>query len=91
MTLNPSAAHGLEACTPAQARIHSSERSASTCPAGSELGTVSLNVPTLPDGSFTGAMYLGGPETGPITGPPYTIYVVANSNATASRCASKAK
>jgi hypothetical protein len=82
MTLNPSAAHGLEACTVAQARIHS-DVFGSECPAGSELGTVSLNVPTLPDGSFTGSMYLGGPvagsETGPITGPPYIVYVVANS------------
>jgi hypothetical protein len=78
MTLNPSAAAGLEACTPAQARIHSEEFGVS-CPAGSELGTVSLNVPTLPNGSLTGSIYLGGPESGPITGPPYTMYVVANS------------
>jgi hypothetical protein len=83
MTLNPSAAYGLEACTVAQARIHS-ETFGVACPAGSELGTVSLDVPTLPNGSLTGAMYLGGPlppasETGPITGPPYTMYVVANS------------
>ena len=83
MTLNPSAAYGLEACTVAQARIHS-ETFGVACPIGSELGTVSLDVPTLPKGSLTGAMYLGGPlppasETGPITGPPYTVYVVANS------------
>jgi hypothetical protein len=82
MTLNPSAAYGLEACTVAQARIHS-ETFGVACPAGSELGTVSLDVPTLPKGSLTGTMYLGGPltgsETGPITGPPYTVYVVANS------------
>jgi len=83
MTLNPSAAYGLEACTVAQARIHS-ETFGVECPAGSELGTVSLNVPTLPEGSLTGTMYLGGPlppasETSPITGPPYTVYVVANS------------
>jgi len=82
MTLNPSAAAGLEACTVAQARIHS-ETFGVACPAGSELGTVSLEVPTLPPGSLTGTMYLGGPvtgsETAPITGPPYIIYVVANS------------
>ncbi len=78
MTLNPSAAAGLEACTPAQARIHSSTFGVE-CPVGSEVGTVSLNVPTLPDGSFTGTAYLGGPESGPITAPPYTLYVVANS------------
>ncbi len=78
MTLNPSAAAGLTACTPAQARIHSSEKG-TACPASSELGTVNLNVPTLPDGSLTGKIYLGGPESGPITGPPYTIYVDAES------------
>jgi hypothetical protein len=78
LTLNPSAAHGLEACTPAQARIHS-ETFGVACPAGSELGTVALEVPTLPAGSLTGNIYLGGPETGAITDPPYTIYVVANS------------
>ncbi len=82
MTLNPSAAHGLEACTPKQAH-EEGEVFGSTfgveCPAASELGTVSLNVPTLPNGSFTGALYLAGPESGPITGPPYKFYLVANS------------
>ncbi|HEY4450528.1 MAG TPA: hypothetical protein VGN13_02900 [Solirubrobacteraceae bacterium] len=78
MTLNPSAAHGLEDCTPAQAHIHS-EAFGVGCPAGSEVGTVSLDVPTLPNGSLTGKVYLGGPESGPITGTPFPIYVVANS------------
>jgi hypothetical protein len=78
MTLNPSAAAGLEDCTPAQARIHS-ETFGVACPIGSELGSVSLDVPTLPAGSLTGSVYLGGPESGPITSPPYIIYVVANS------------
>ncbi len=78
MTLNPSAAAGLEACTPAQARIHSEEFGVA-CPNGSEIATDTLDVPGLPDGSLTGKVYLGGPESGPITGPPYTIYVVANS------------
>src|SRR5665213_1274146 len=71
-------AAGLAACTPAQARIHS-EAFGVECPAASELGTVSLDVPTLPAGSLTGTMCLGGPESGPITGPPYIVYVVANS------------
>ncbi len=73
---------GSKRARSAQARIHSAEFGVA-CPSGSELGTVSLNVPTLPNGSFTGHVYLGGPltgsETGPITGPPYIIYVVANS------------
>lgn len=89
MTLNPSAAAGLEACTPSQAhqeakltaqeRATFSEKFGVECPVGSKIGTVSLNVPTLPDGSLKGSVYLGGPASGPITGPPYTMYVVANS------------
>ncbi len=78
MTLNPSAAAGLTACTPAQARIHS-ETPGTSCPASSLLGTVSLDVPTLPPGSLSGNVYLGGPESGPITGPPYIVYVDAES------------
>lgn len=79
MTLNPSAAAGLAACTPAQARIHSAEKGVG-CPAASEIGTVDLNVPTLPDGSLKGKIYLGGPESGPITGPPYIVYLDAESD-----------
>jgi hypothetical protein len=78
MTLNPSAAAGLAACKPSEARIHSSTKG-TACPAASELGTVDLNVPTLPDGSLKGKIYLGGPESGPITGPPYIVYLDAES------------
>jgi hypothetical protein len=88
MTLNPSAAAGLEACSPKQARINSPEPGTS-CPAKSELGTVELEVPTLPAKSLVGKIYLGGPESGsasnegagPITEPPYTIYLDAESAA----------
>ena len=78
MTLNPSAAHELEACTPAQARIHSATPGVA-CPPKSNIGEVSLEVPGLPAGSLKGAVYLGGPESGPITAPPYTVYVDAES------------
>ncbi len=78
MTLNPSAAKGLVACTPAQAHIHS-EQFGVECPEASKLGEVELEVPTLPAKSLTGFAYLGAPESGTITGPPYTMYVVANS------------
>ncbi len=63
MTLNPSAAAGLTACTPAQARIHSSEAGVA-CPSSSEVGTVNLEVPTLPAGSLKGTLYLGWPRIG---------------------------
>jgi hypothetical protein len=78
MTMNPSAAAGLTACTPAEARIHSSTPGVG-CQATSEIGTVALEVPTLPPGSLAGKIYLGAPESGPITGPPYTIYLDAES------------
>ncbi|MGA9313418.1 MAG: hypothetical protein WBV77_02185, partial [Solirubrobacteraceae bacterium] len=79
MTLNPSAAAEVKkACTPAQARIHSST-SGVECPEESRVGTVTLEVPTLPAGSLTGDLYLGGPESGPITAPPYTMYLNAES------------
>jgi hypothetical protein len=85
MTLNPSAAAGLVACTPSQARIHSAEKGVG-CPAASELGTVEITVPTLPEKEpgtgevpLKGKIYLGGPESGPITGPPYVIYLDAES------------
>ncbi len=78
MTLNPSAAAGLEACTPKQARIHSLTPG-TECPSGSKLGTATLEVPGLPAGSLTGNVYLGGPESGPITGFPTPMYVVAES------------
>jgi hypothetical protein len=79
MTLNPSAAAGLEACTEAQARIHG-EEAGTSCPSKSELGTVSLEVPTLPPGSLTGKVYLGTSEKSSlITKPPYIIFVDAES------------
>jgi hypothetical protein len=79
MTLNPSAAAGLAACTPAQARITSPEAGVA-CPVASKVGTATLEVPTLPPGSFTtGNVYLGAPESGTITGPPYTMYLDAES------------
>jgi hypothetical protein len=79
MTMNESAARAVtESCTPAQARIHSLTPGVA-CPAGSKLGTVAIEVPGLPPGSLTGNIYLGGPESGPITTPPYTIYLDAES------------
>ena len=77
MTMNPSAAAGLEGCTPEEIGIGT--RNPTTCPPGSKIGTVSLEVPTLPAGSLSGDIYLGKPANGPITGPPYTIYLDAES------------
>jgi hypothetical protein len=77
MTLNPSAAHGLEGCTPEQIGIGTTKPVA--CPAASELGTVAIEVPTLPAKSLAGNIYLGRPATESITKPPYTVYLDAES------------
>jgi hypothetical protein len=82
MTLNPSAAAGLTACTEAQAHQDGTvfdEAFGVDCPSTSKIGTVSLEVPTLPPGSLKGDVYLGASNSGTITAPPYKIYVVANS------------
>jgi hypothetical protein len=76
LTLNPSAANGLAACTAAQIGIGTT--SAVGCPPGSKVGTVTIET-DLPPGSLTGNVYLGSPGGGPITDPPYTIYLDAES------------
>lgn len=76
MTLNPPAAQGREACSPAQIGIKT--RNPVECPANSVVGTVSLTVSDLPENEpLTGNVYLGGGPT--VTKPPYTIYVDAES------------
>lgn len=76
MTLNPSAASGLKSCTPTQIGIKT--RNLVACPVESKIGTVTLTVPDLPAAEpLQGNVYLGGGE--PITNPPYTIYVDAES------------
>ncbi|HVR05477.1 MAG TPA: hypothetical protein VMS02_05505 [Solirubrobacteraceae bacterium] len=89
MTLDPSAAHGLEGCTPEQAGIGANGVATEKkveCPAGSILGTAVVESPAIlpPKGSngegmLTGNIYLGKPASGSIAKPPYTIYVVAES------------
>lgn len=91
MTLNPSAAHGLEACTPEEVEI-TPVKPTNTCPAGSKIGTVVVETPVLlapkgqpaeNEGQMTGNIYLSKPASGPITGPPYIIYVAAETQADA--------
>ena len=76
MTLNPSAAHGLETCSPAQIAIGTTNPV--TCPAGSKVGTVTIET-DLPPQSLSGNVYLGNPGGGQIGGPPFTIYLDAES------------
>jgi hypothetical protein len=87
MTLNPSAAHGIEGCTPEQVEI-TPTKLFNTCPAASKIGTVLVETPALlapkglpaeHEGVLSGNIYLGKPANGPITGPPYTIYLFAET------------
>jgi hypothetical protein len=77
LTLNPAAAHGLEACSAAQIGIGTTNPV--TCPAGSRVGSLAIET-DLPPGTLTGSVFLGSPSGGPITDPPYTIYLDAESN-----------
>jgi hypothetical protein len=77
VTLDPSAAHGLAACSAGQIGIGTAKPV--SCPAASKVGSVKIET-DLPPGSLAGNVYLGNPGGGPITGPPYTIYLDAESS-----------
>ncbi len=72
VVLSPSAANGLVACSEAQVGLGT--ESPVECPNASKLGVVSLITPAL-SSELKGALYLGGPSSGSITGPPFTVYL----------------
>jgi hypothetical protein len=77
LTLNPSAAQGLEACT--QSDLHKGEDVKVGCPEASKIGSVNIET-DLPPGSLAGNVYLGKANgTSSITGPPYLIFINAES------------
>ncbi len=93
MGLNPAAAPNLKACTDAQfgkgiaigdlsrfadpAGVHPP---AIACPAGSAIGTVSIQTPVLPANSLPGTVYLGQQlSRDPTSGKEYRIFVNAES------------
>ena len=87
MTLDPSAANGLSACSPAQFGVGSD--APPTCPASAQLGTVQIDTPLLPD-PLTGTVYLGcdgssaqTPCTPAVPGGPVStsLYVYATAPA----------
>lgn len=78
MTLNPSAVNGLEACTDAQ--FAKGEEKPVECPAGSQIGTVTIETPNLPPGSLVGNVYAGQPlSANPESGKEYRIFIDAES------------
>jgi hypothetical protein len=78
MTANPSAAHGLDGCTEAQIGIGTNNPIG--CPPASNIGSVAIETPVLPPGTLVGNVYLGKPSGGPITGPPFTVYLGVESH-----------
>jgi hypothetical protein len=81
MGINPSAGNGLASCSEAQFGYHTAQ--AVTCPAASQIGTVSVATPGLPPGSITGEIYVGEPlKNGPGvagTGEQFRILIYAHS------------
>lgn len=78
MSLNPSAANGLEACTDAQ--LGKGTKNPVACPAASAIGTVDIDTPVLPSGTLKGTVYLGQPLSGePTSGDEYRVFLVTDA------------
>lgn len=78
MSLNPSTANGLEACTDAQ--LGKGTRNPVACPAASAIGSVEIETPVLPSGTLKGTAYLGQPLSGdPTSGDEYRVFLVADA------------
>jgi hypothetical protein len=70
MTINPSAANGLAACTDSQLAANPGAVGGDECPEASKVGTVDVKSPLLPD-SLTGSAFVGQP----LTGDMYRLFV----------------
>jgi hypothetical protein len=84
LSLNPSAAADLSGCSEEEAGFEGTEHRRTAieqvqCPASSKLGTVALEVPTLPAGALVGGVYLGTPTPAQLASHEYTIYVTAEN------------
>jgi hypothetical protein len=79
MGLNPASATGLVPCTDAQ--YHKDTDTPIECPAASEIGTVEVETPSLPNGSVGGKVYVAAPlKNGPgaaSSGEQFRIFVNA--------------
>lgn len=76
--LNPAAADGLQACTDAQ--FGKGTKNPVGCPAGSQVGTASIQTPVLPADSLPGKVFLGQQlSRDPTSGNEYRIFVDAES------------
>jgi hypothetical protein len=91
LTVNPSGAAGLEACTDAQLGVTNADvrpmlfndddpfdGQGAECPAGSKLGTVTID--TVLDEPLTGDVVLGTPKsTDPQSGEMFRLFIVARA------------
>lgn len=78
MTLNPAVANGLEACSDAQFAKGTANPVA--CPAGSKIGTATIETPDLPAKSLVGSVYVGQPTSNDAeSGNEYRIFIDAEA------------
>jgi hypothetical protein len=78
VSLNPSAANGLQACTDAQ--FGKGTKQPVTCPPESKIGTVKIESPPLPEGALEGDVFVGQQlSRDPASGDEYRIFVDAES------------
>jgi hypothetical protein len=78
LSLNPSAANGLQSCSDAQ--FGKGTRQPVGCPAASKVGTVKIESPPLPEGALEGDVFVGEQlSRDPASGDEYRIFVDAES------------
>jgi hypothetical protein len=79
MTLNASAANGLQACTDDQIGLGTDTPIA--CPAASRIGSVVVDAPGIPADSLVGSVYLAAPQAGQSaqSGGKYRIFIAAEA------------
>ena len=78
VSLNASAANGLQACTDAQ--FGKGTKLPVACPPASKVGTVKIESPPLPEGALEGDVFVGKQlSRDPASGDEYRIFVDAES------------
>jgi hypothetical protein len=87
MSVNPSSATGLEACSQDQIGLHSS--SPPSCPDASKIGSVEVRTPLLAD-PLLGSVYVARQNDNPF-GSPLAIYVTAEGDGVLVKLAGQVK
>jgi hypothetical protein len=78
--LNPATAPGLKFCPDSAFPMNPGNKSATNCPAESQIGTVAIEAPELPKDSLTGPVYLAEQKSrDPQSGQEYRIFFNAQS------------